>query len=192
MNNDARSIFEAYKHQSADNQLVNEGMLNRAGARVMGALGSVVGADKQTTKITYMKNIANNKILKLAKEISDDFTKLGIPNQADNFAKNMQAAVDSIIDKVVTAPTATTAPTTTTAPAATTAPADATTPTAAAAPTTPPVAAAATQPKRGIENTEKIASLFKKQTLPKPSPKKIAADKVAAAAKVAPKTVAKK
>ena len=95
MNNDARSIFEAYKHQSANIQLVNEGMLNRAGARVMGALGSVVGADKQTTKITYMKNIANNKILKLAKEISDDFTKLGIPNQADNFA-NTHAAMDAL------------------------------------------------------------------------------------------------
>ena len=179
MNNDARSIFEAYKHQSANIQLVNEGMLNRAGARVMGALGSVVGADKQTTKITYMKNIANNKILKLAKEISDDFTKLGIPNQADNFAKNMQAAVDSIIDKVATAPAATTAAATpapgTPAPAAAATPGTTTT---AAAPTTP-----ATPPKRGIENTENVAGLLKVNTPPERSPKKIAADKTAAAKK---------
>ena len=87
-------IVEKYKS-------VEEGLLNRIGARVVGALSAGPKGGYLAGKANYYKTSANHKIAKLARELAKDLNKLGINVDADHAADQMINAFNTMVDSLV-------------------------------------------------------------------------------------------
>jgi len=93
-NKDTKLLAEKYKK-------VEEGLLNRLGARVVGALSSGPKGGYLAGKANYYKTSANHKIGKLTRELAHDLNKLGINVDADHAADQMIAAFNNMVDSLV-------------------------------------------------------------------------------------------
>lgn len=91
---DTKLIAEKYKK-------VEEGLLNRIGARVVGALSAGPKGGYLAGKANYYKTSANHKIGKLARELAKDLSKLGINVDADHAADQMINAFNTMLDSLV-------------------------------------------------------------------------------------------
>lgn len=94
MNKDVLSITEQYSK-------MEEGLLNRLGARVAGALSSGPKGGYTAGKANYYKTVANQKIAKFARDLSNDLRKLGIPVDVAKTADLMAGAFNQTIDTIV-------------------------------------------------------------------------------------------
>jgi len=93
-NKDTKLIAEKYKK-------VEEGLLNRIGARVVGALSAGPKGGYLAGKANYYKTTANHKIAKLARELAKDLSKLGVNVDADHAADQMINTFNNMLDSLV-------------------------------------------------------------------------------------------
>lgn len=91
---DTKLIAEKYKK-------VEEGLLNRIGARVVGALSAGPKGGYLAGKANYYKTTANHKIAKLARELAKDLNKLGVNVDADHAADQMINTFNNMLDSLV-------------------------------------------------------------------------------------------
>jgi hypothetical protein len=93
-NKDTKMLVEKYKS-------VEEGLLNRIGSRIVGALSGGPKGGYLAGKANYYKTTANHKIAKLARELAHDLNKLGINVDADHAADQMINNFNSMVDSLV-------------------------------------------------------------------------------------------
>ena len=101
MNKDSHQIYENYKSTSANQEIINEGLVSRIGSRVAGVGSALTGGGYQAGKINAYKAAANKKINALTRELATDLQKLGINVDVAKLSNQMASQINNQMDGMV-------------------------------------------------------------------------------------------